>query len=149
MPVTGLTLSAEQLLSERLDWPVPDMTAFTPPGYATSVRARFEGTLVLDVEHAQVSTRFHHDEYRRATRPELRLGELPAFEFQFVQDGDRLLPMDPVPGRNEHPTWEYVLGSGRVWQAAGDRGYHRASLPFNLRERNADCMHNGAKKAYC
>jgi hypothetical protein len=143
VPAAGLTLSAEQLLSERLDWSVPDMTAFTPPGSATSATERFEGTLVLDVDRAQVTTRIHHDVYGRATRPELRLGDLPAFEFQFVQDGDRLLPMQPVPGHSKHPGWEYVLGSGRVWQAAGDRGYLRASLPFNLRERNADCMHNG------
>ena len=34
-------------------------------------------------------------------------------------------------------------GAGPCWDEPGDRGYSRASLPFTLEERNANCMHNG------
>jgi len=30
-----------------------------------------------------------------------------------------------------------------VWQEEGDGDFERASLPFTLEQRNANCMHNG------
>jgi hypothetical protein len=47
----------------------------------------------------------------------------------------------PIPG--EHPNWEFILQPGRVWQSPGDGDYARASLPFALQERNANCTHYG------
>jgi len=44
---------------------------------------------------------------------------------------------------NDHPVWEFILEAGRVWQEEGDGDFERASLPFTLEQRNANCMHNG------
>ncbi|HFQ94414.1 MAG TPA: class C beta-lactamase-related serine hydrolase, partial [Anaerolineae bacterium] len=34
-------------------------------------------------------------------------------------------------------------GPGRVWQEEADNGYSRASFPFALAQKNANCTHNG------
>jgi hypothetical protein len=68
---------------------------------------------------------------------------LPAFDFEFVQDGDLLIPMTAGPVINDHPWWEFVFGTGRAWDESGDDGWTRAALPFALKERREDCIHNG------
>lgn len=68
---------------------------------------------------------------------------LPAFDFEFVQDGDLLIPVTTGPVVNDHPWWEFVLGTGRAWDEASDGGWTRAALPFALKERREDCVHNG------
>lgn len=72
-----------------------------------------------------------------------RIQSLPDFDFEFVQDGDSVIPARRGPIQSEHPNWEYVLEPGKAWTEAGDRGYTRASIPFALQERNANCLHNG------
>jgi len=68
---------------------------------------------------------------------------LPDFDFEFVQEGDLLIPMNTGPVVNEHRWWEWVLGTGRVWDDATHPGWSRAGLPFALKERREDCTHNG------
>ncbi len=38
--------------------------------------------------------------------------------------------------------WDWIVGPGRTWQD-GDSGWSRASMPFALIEKNANCIHNG------
>ncbi len=53
----------------------------------------------------------------------------------------------PRAGRARHRAgggdwWDWIVGPGRVWQD-GDSGWSRASVPFALIEKNANCMHHG------
>ncbi len=68
---------------------------------------------------------------------------LPVFDFKFVQHGDLLVPMTVGPVVNDHPWWEWVLGTGRVWDEVDNPGWSRVGLPFALKERREDCTHNG------
>ncbi|GGD49282.1 choice-of-anchor D domain-containing protein [Lacimicrobium alkaliphilum] len=68
---------------------------------------------------------------------------LPPFDFDFVQHGSHLIPVDRQVTATGHPAWEWILLPGRVWNENGDNGYSRAALPFALQEINANCTHNG------
>ncbi len=65
------------------------------------------------------------------------------FDFEFIQDGDALIPVrrGPIPGA--HRWWEWILEPGRVWDEPGDKGFTRAAIPFSLEEKNANCTHHG------
>ena len=120
-----------------------DLNAYAPIGDASIASNNFEGNLsltgeasagdyevVLDLSDLLSPARQH----------------LPEFEFDFVQDGDVIIPLQRgVIQRNVggHASWEYILEPGRVWDEAADRGYSRAVIPFALQERNANCIHNG------
>ena len=65
------------------------------------------------------------------------------FDYEFVQQGDALVPVRRGAIPSTHGWWELILEPGRVWNEAGDRGYTRASIPFALQEKNANCTHNG------
>ncbi|WP_168171445.1 choice-of-anchor D domain-containing protein [Lacimicrobium sp. SS2-24] len=68
---------------------------------------------------------------------------LPPFDFDFVQYGSHLIPVDRQVTATGHPAWEWILLPGRVWNENGDSGYSRVALPFALQEINANCTHNG------
>jgi hypothetical protein len=69
--------------------------------------------------------------------------QLPEFDLRFVQDGSYLIPVTQGLVFSGNPYWNYIIGSGRIWQENGDHGYARASFPFALVERNQNCTHNG------
>lgn len=77
----------------------------------------------------------------RAGRP--GIDQLPPFDFEFVQDGGYLVPVSTGPVRNDHNWWEYVFGTGQVWDESRDQSWSRAAIPFALKERREDCTHNG------
>jgi hypothetical protein len=68
---------------------------------------------------------------------------LPPFDFDFVQHGSHLIPVDRQVTATGHPAWEWILLPGRVWDENGDNGYSRIAIPFALQEINANCTHNG------
>jgi len=73
----------------------------------------------------------------------LRVNLLPDFSFTLIQHGGVLLPVLRGPQRMQHPYWEYIIEPGRVWQEDADGDWSRASLPFALKEKNQNCLHNG------
>ena len=72
-----------------------------------------------------------------------KLTTLPPFSFDYVSDGDALVPLQREPQRSDHPYWEIIPGPGRVWVDREDPAWSRASLPFALKEKNQNCIHNG------
>jgi hypothetical protein len=134
-------LSAAALLSGRVEGPV-EMSALGRPQEAMSAPAPFNGRLTLigprDFKGFDVVRNAGVD---LAAHPAIR--SLPPFDFAFVQAGDALIPVARGPVAGPHPDWEWVLEPGAVWRQAGDGGYGRASIPFALMERNANCLHNG------
>ena len=69
---------------------------------------------------------------------------LPPFAFDFVQDGERIIPVMRGPIAGPHANWEWIVEPGRAWDEAGDDGFTRAGIPFALQERNENCTHYGA-----
>lgn len=68
---------------------------------------------------------------------------LPPFDFEFIQTGSHIFPLQRGSIASAHANWEYVLSPGRVWDENSDNGYTRAAIPFSLQQRNANCVHNG------
>lgn len=67
----------------------------------------------------------------------------PLFDKQFVQDGNRLIPVDRGHGFIGSGAWSITAGVGAVWDEAGDNGYTRAAFPYTLKQNNTNCEHNG------
>lgn len=69
---------------------------------------------------------------------------LPAFDFEFVTDGEgRIIPVDRGNTNTAHPYWTWILGPGQTWSEPEDNGLTRVSFPFALVQRNSNCTHNG------
>lgn len=142
-PAVAEQLTADFLLGdERLERPV-DMGEFTPPASAAAPPHRFQGSLRLIAADREGRFRVLHDDRDRYGEFGRAVGTLPPFEFDFVQRGQDLLPLDRGVIRRDHRYWEIILQPGRAWHRADDGPWTRAVLPFALQERAANCTHNG------
>lgn len=117
-----------------------DYAAYAVPADAAHPDQNFQGRLTLNNlgttgSFAEVGTNVAG----AYTDP----GHLPAFSFQFVQDGSHIFPVTRGLIATSHPSWNYVLEPGRVWKETGDQGYNRVAIPFSLQEKGANCTHNG------
>jgi hypothetical protein len=117
-----------------------DDGAFALPEAAAMPGVVFEGRLQLSASTESGYEVIRDDLNYAANIARL---QLPDFELQFVQDGSFLIPVTQGLVFTGHPYWNYIVGPGRIWQEDGDQGYARASFPFTLVERNANCTHNG------
>ena len=120
-----------------------DLPAFAPPSVLHAPANRFEGRLILQEELGRPGVKVLRDDYGDFNGTGTPARHLPAFDFAFVQSGNALIPVRRGAIPSASPEWEFILEPGLVWDETGDRGYSRASLPFTLEERNANCMHNG------
>ena len=109
---------------------------------ATESGLTFEGRLALQTNTA-LQLQVLRDDYQFARKDPLRMAYLPAFDFQYIQDGEFLIPVrrGAIPGA--HPMRQYILEPGRISRNPAVAGSRLISLPFTLQERNANCMHNG------
>lgn len=103
----------------------------------------FEGRLVLNSEATSGSFSEIRDDYAYTGTADHQRKHLPEFDYQFVQNGSHLIPVQRGLIITTHPYWNYILEAGRVWNETSDNGYSRASFPFALVEKNANCTHNG------
>ncbi len=117
--------------------------AFAPSPQALPPSQRFEGRLSLSGDGANSHFSVWEDRLNIAAAPGLQVDQLPVFAFEFVQAGDRLLPVTRGLAGGDHPMWEFVLTPGTLWDEPGESGWTRAAIPFALIERNANCTHNG------
>src|SRR3546814_6026463 len=118
-----------------------DYAHYALPAGAAMPGNHFEGRLALAGEAGGGGFTEHVDSFRYTGNQDSPLKHLPEFDFELVQTGSHIVPVrrDSVPG--SHPPWEYVLSPGRVWDAAGDKGYSRVALPFALQQKNANRVH--------
>lgn len=135
-------LSAE-FLSGNAGMPSPVDTAAYTALNGSPPTQRFEGRLQFLADAEAGHVRGLVDWFGYLENPALNIASLPEFSFDLVQSGDALIPVERGPQRSAHPHWEFILEPGRVWNEDGDGGWSRASLPFALQERNANCTHNG------
>jgi len=148
-------LSVDFLLSDQPLVQPLSMAAFTAPlllGQASSAnlsgRLQFKpwlsaGKKTAGATSQQARLDVLRDDYDFAAQAERRLQNLPTMSVEVLQVEGALIPVVRGPVRSDHPHWEYSVEPGVVWHAADDGGYSRASLPFTLREKNANCSHNG------
>lgn len=127
--------------SSPLVSPVPT-SEFVPPANAAEP-GRFAGRLSLSRESILGSMTIHRDTFGSAQLSEGKIGHLPEFDFDFVQDGGSIIPVRRGYITNDNPYWEFILEPGLAWRDPEDGGMSRIALPFALQERNANCVHNG------
>jgi hypothetical protein len=137
---TALNARALERASDGGPWP---MNAFAAPIEAHASRQVFEGRLQLLVERYGRGFRVLRDPRGYAQAHHGRARRLPPFDFEFVQSGNVLLPVQRGVVISNDPEWMYILEPGRVWSESGDGEFERASIPFALEERNENCTHNG------
>lgn len=128
--------------AEQLDQPLPTRE-YAVPENATSDTDDFAGFLRLIDPGEAGAFDLLWDYFGRMRDHNLHIKHLPDFEFEFIQRNNDLIPLRRGVIRGNHPYWEYIIQPGRVWKEPGDGDWSRASIPFSLQERSANCTHNG------
>ena len=135
-------LTAQFLLGDQpLDAPVP-MREFAPGPETPPATAARSATLSLPASPAS-GFEVLVDLWNRSGSVGPGLSVLPAIDIDVVQYEGHLIPTRRGSARSGHPYWEWIVQPGLVWRVASDGKWWRAALPVALRERNADCVHNG------
>ncbi|MGF1748504.1 choice-of-anchor D domain-containing protein [Vibrio cionasavignyae] len=119
--------------------------AFAIPAQAAQSAHHFEGRITLNNPGSAGVGQFseHKDTYRYTSNADDPRKHIPDFDYEFVQTGTHLVPVQRGILLNSHAYWEYILEPGRVWKEEGDNGKSRASIPFALMQKNSNCVHNG------
>jgi hypothetical protein len=115
--------------------------AFALPAEAAPAEHVFSGTLTLDTAASSEGFTAIHDPYGYAA-DEART-RLPQVSVELVQHGSHLIPVERGLRITGSPAWNLAVAPGRAWHEVGDDAWSRASLPFTLIERNANCVHHG------
>jgi len=117
-----------------------DYSGFAVPSNAANPTNTFQGRLTLSGE-ATTGTLVEQGTSLKGsyTNPE----NLPEFDYDLVQVGTHIIPVNRGLTLTNHPSWQYILEPGRVWNENSDQGYSRIALPFALQEFGANCTHNG------
>jgi len=115
---------------------------FARPVDAQAPTHTFNGRLV-STGSSDVKFRALVDTLDLVEHPLPGISELPPFDMAFVQDGERLVPVEAGPVANDHNWWEWVFAPGYVWSESGNSKLSHAAIPFALKETNEDCIHNG------
>jgi hypothetical protein len=136
-------LSYKDLFSDTEPPSPVDDSAFAIPGNAAMPKEAFEGRLDLLYPTSSGGFTKFHDGFTYVDDGDSPWKHLPPFSFEFVQNGSHLIPAKQGLVVTGSPSWNYIIGSGRVWREDGDSGYTRASFPFALVERSQNCVHNG------
>lgn len=141
--VSRTLLAYSELFSDVSPSSPVDDNAFALPTNAAMPKEEFEGR--LELVHPESSGGFAKvfDFLNLTGDADSPWKHLPTFSFEFVQNGSYLIPARQGLIFTGDPSWNYIIGPGRVWSENGDPGYTRASFPFALVERSQNCVHNG------
>jgi hypothetical protein len=139
-----LTCSGPALAVEN-GQPTPawTMADFAPPPVIDQVVTDLSGRLTIHFNARDSEITVLTDLHGYAEGDTRLFRQLPAFSFHYVQDGPELIPVRAGAIPTQHPHWEYILEPGRLWSKAGTSPGAEVSLPFTLKEKNADCSHYG------
>lgn len=141
--VSRSELTSNTLLNGSDPGSLVDYSHYALPASAAMPTNNFEGSLELFGENTGGAFNEQVDTFRYTGAQDTTRKHLPEFNFQFVQTGSHIFPVQRGSIPSSHPEWEYVLAPGRVWNENGDNGYSRAAIPFALQQKNANCIHNG------
>lgn len=141
--VSRSQLTFDTLINGSDPGALADYSHYALPANAAMPGNNFEGSLELFGEASGGAFDEHVDTFHYTGSQDTTRKHLPEFNFEFVQTGSHIFPVQRGSIPSSHPEWEYVLTPGRVWNENGDGGYSRAALAFALQQKNANCMHNG------
>ena len=116
-----------------------DNQLLTMPENAVAPKFTFEGRLELLNEADNGSISY----LRYGSGLGAEANYLPDFDFEFVQNGNYIIPEQQGLIITTHPLWNYILEPGQVWQESNDKFYSRASLPFFLIPKNGNSTFHG------
>lgn len=135
--------SIQHLLSKKPYTTPLAAGSYAPSAFALPPGSEFQAVFTWSPAPVGANKRVYMDRYGAHSNEASQLWSLPPLDITLVQSGDRLLPAERSLLLTNHPHWDYILTPGRVWQEPGDGDWSRASLPFALVEKNANCTHNG------
>ncbi len=115
---------------------------FGLPATAAAPTDTFEGTLTLTPVAAGYFS-VYYDLFGQSKGGITAFNRLPAFSYQFVQNGSYLIPVTQGFAVTGDTSWNLIIGTGRAWSETTDDGYTRAAFPLALAQRNQNCVHNG------
>ncbi|WP_295895240.1 choice-of-anchor D domain-containing protein [uncultured Vibrio sp.] len=150
-PLSGSgNVSRSQLTHQQLNGSSPitqlvPMSAYAVPSEAAQPDHQLEGRIQLSSPAGVGIGQFteHKDTFRYTSNGDDPRKHIPEFDFEFVQSGTHLIPVQRGIQLGSHEYWEYILEPGRVWKENSDNGDSRAALPFSLMQKNSNCVHNG------
>lgn len=119
------------------------MEDFKLPAGAEAPAASLQGRFRVDFSGHAAGLGAIEDDFGVLADPALGIAALPPVEFEFVLAGQHLVPAARGSLRGEHPYWEWILEPGLASRDGQEDGWVRASIPFALMERNANCVHYG------
>jgi len=126
--------------SDKLNTP-RDLSVFGPPA-KVAPGASLHGTLRITPIGGSGGSHILVDRANYAPKsPNLVMP--PLVEIGMISDGTSVIPAFRSPIRSDHQDWEWIISPGTNWSDPNDGGWSRASIPFALQERNANCTHNG------
>lgn len=120
-----------------------NLSGYALPAGAAEPTQFFQGKLTLSSTATGGGFAEIVDSYSYTNATDSPRKHLPPFDFEFIQTGSHIFPLQRGSIASSHTDWEFVLAPGRVWNENGDNGYSRAAIPFALQQRNANCVHNG------
>lgn len=120
-----------------------DFKHYALPDNAAFPSNTFEGALELINPESSGQFEEIEDWHDYTDSTDVGRMHLPPFNYQFVQQGSHIIPLERGYLENAHPQWEYILEPGRVWDESTDNGYSRVAIPFTLKQKNQNCVHNG------
>ena len=143
--VTRTANSYASLMASTQPTALVNESNFGLPATAAPAADTFEGTLTLTPTAAGYFS-VYYDEFNQTSGGHniTPFNTLPAFSFQFVQNGSYLVPVTQGLIYTGSTSWNYIIGPGRVWSETTDNGYTRAAFPLTLVQRNQNCVHNGS-----
>jgi len=145
-PLTGSGVTNRSALTQAVlngsSFNRTNYSAFALPVEAVEPSNQFQGRLILN--NSQVTTLNFDEQGTRLARSYVDEEKLPIFDFEFVQTGSHIIPVNRgLIVAPESVSWEWILEPGRVWNENDDGGFSRAAIPFALQESGANCTHNG------
>lgn len=130
------------ILDGRAAYAAPfPMSAYAMPYGAEPAQSTFKGRLRFTVAPGEARSKLLVDRWKFADAAGAWAAP-PAFDFGFVATAGQLVPVERGIVAGDGEWWDWIVGPGRSWQD-GDTGWSRASVPFALIEKNANCIHNG------
>jgi len=119
-----------------------DLASYAMPFGAEDAQNEFRGRLSFTVEPGNARSELLLDQLKIET-PLREYARPPTFDFGFAQVDGRLVPVERGIVAGDGERWDWIVGPGKVWQQGDDGDWSRASVPFALIEKNANCMHHG------
>jgi Beta-lactamase len=142
--VTRTLITSSDLQTLNSPAAAVDNAAFTLPANAAPPSHQFQGRLVLSQESTRGGFNRLVDTVGYTNNSaDSPWKHVPHVDMEFVQNGSYLIPTYEGLLVTGSLNWNAIVGTGRAWDESGDGGWTRASVPFDLVERNQNCTHAG------